>query len=88
MQISDREIQNTLDLLKRQESMREEDSHVLTEEEVEGVRAVARQIAESPEVRQERVEKLKKALESSSYTVTGDDVAKKLIGRIITDKIR
>lgn len=88
MQISDREIQNTLDLLKRQRSMQEEQPAVLTEEEVAGVRAVARQIAESPEVRQERVEKLKTALESSSYMVTGDDVAKKLIGRIITDKIR
>lgn len=88
MQISDREIQNTLDLLRERRGMREESSPVLTEEEVEGVRAVARQIAESPEVRQERVEKLKRALESSSYTVTGDDVAKKLIGRIITDKIR
>lgn len=88
MQISDREIQNTLDLLKKQHGMREEDSPVLSDEEVEGVRAVAKQIAESPEVRQERVEKLRLALESSSYTVTGDDVAKKLIGRIITDKIR
>jgi anti-sigma28 factor (negative regulator of flagellin synthesis) len=68
--------------------MGEEEASVLTEEEVEGVREVAKRIAEQPEVRQERIEKLKRALETSSYNVTGDDVAKKLIGRIITDKIR
>ena len=89
MQLSDREIQNTLDMLKKQQGMGEEHAPVLTDEEIEGVREVVKRIGEhEPEVRQDLVDKLKKALETSSYNVTGDDVAKKLIGRIITDKIR
>ena len=88
MQLSDREIQNTLDLLKKKQSMGEEEaSAVLSAEEIEGIQQVVRRIDEMPPVRQDRVEKVRRALESSSYNVSGDDVAKKLIGRIISDKL-
>ncbi len=87
MQLSDREIQNTLDLLKKKQWMGEEAAAAPSPDELEGIQAVARQIASAPEVRQDKVEKLRKALESDSYNVTGDDVAKKLIGRIFSDKL-
>ena len=87
MQLSDREIQNTLDLLRKKQSMGPEGTTVLSDEEVEGIQEVIRRIEGEPEVRQDRVEKVRKALESSSYNITGDDVAKKLIGRIISDKL-
>lgn len=87
MQLSDREIQNTLDLLKKQQKAAEIGPPRRSKNEVEELSQVVQRIGDSPEVRQDRVEKLKKALESSSYNVTGDDVAKKLIGRIFSDKI-
>lgn len=88
MQLSDREIQNTLDLLKKKQTMgAEEDIPALSAEEIEGIQRVVKQIQSAPPVRQDRIEKLRKALETSSYNVTGDDVAKKLIGRIISDKL-
>jgi anti-sigma28 factor (negative regulator of flagellin synthesis) len=88
MQLSDREIQNTLDLLKKSQKMGEDqESTPLSAEDREGIQQVVKQIDTMPEVRKDRVEKVKKALESSSYNVTGDDVAKKLIGRIFSDKL-
>jgi anti-sigma28 factor (negative regulator of flagellin synthesis) len=88
MQLSDREIQNTLDLLKKSQKMGEDkESTPLTDEDREGIQQVVKQIDTMPEVRKDRVEKIKKALESSSYNVTGDDIAKKLIGRIFSDKL-
>lgn len=88
MQLSDREIQNTLDLLSKKQAMgRQEEVKVLSPEEIEGIQQVVKKIDEVPPIRQDRVEKVRRALESSSYNVTGDDVAKKLIGRIISDKL-
>lgn len=59
----------------------------LSDEEIEDIQQVVKKMDEMPPVRQDRVEKVRRALESSSYNVTGDDVAKKLIGRIISDKL-
>jgi negative regulator of flagellin synthesis FlgM len=88
MQLSDREIQNTLDLLRKKQMMGEDDAAAaLSAEEIEDIQEVVKKMDEMPPVRQERVEKVRRALESSSYNVTGDDVAKKLIGRIISDKL-
>lgn len=87
MQLSDREIQNTLDLLKKKQSMGAEDTPVLSAEEIEGIQQVVKKIESPPPVRQDRIEKVRHALETSSYNITGDDVAKKLIGRIISDKL-
>jgi len=88
MQLSDREIQNTLDLLKKNKGMGGEAPPTkFSEEEIEDIQQVVKQIDAMPEIRKDRVEKVKKALESSSYNVTGDEVAKKLIGRIFSDKL-
>jgi anti-sigma28 factor (negative regulator of flagellin synthesis) len=90
MQLSDREIQNTLDLLKKSEHMKgagAPEPAKFSEEEIEDIQQVVKQIDAMPEIRKDRVEKVKKALESSSYNVTGDEVAKKLIGRIFSDKL-
>jgi len=89
MQLSDREIQNTLDLLKKSEHMQgtSPEPAKFSEEEIEDIQQVVKQIDAMPEIRKDRVEKVKKALESSSYNVTGDEVAKKLIGRIFSDKL-
>jgi anti-sigma28 factor (negative regulator of flagellin synthesis) len=88
MQLSDREIQNTLDLLKKSEKMGgEAEPAKFSDEEIEDIQQVVKQIDTMPEIRKDRVEKVKKALESSSYNVTGDEVAKKLIGRIFSDKL-
>jgi len=88
MQLSDREIQNTLDLLKKQKPADKVSVPSASAEELKEIHEVVEQIGDKPEVRKDRVEKIKKAIESSSYHVTGDDVAKKLIGRILSDKIR
>jgi len=88
MQLSDREIQNTLDLLRKKQAMgRDEAATVLSDDEIEGINQVVKKIDEMPPIRRDRVEKVRRALETSSYNVTGDDVAKKLIGRIISDKL-
>ena len=88
MQLSDREIQNTLDLLKKQKPADKVNVPSASAEELKEIHEVVEQIGDKPEVRKDRVDKIKKAIESSSYHVTGDDVAKKLIGRILSDKIR
>lgn len=88
MQLSDREIQNTLDLLKKSEKMGRDQRPVsFSKEEIADINKVVKRIDAMPEIRKDRVEKIKKALESSSYDVTGDEVAKKLIGRIFSDKL-
>ncbi len=88
MQLSDREIQNTIDLLKQSKRMGDElEPTRLTREDRKGIQQVVSQIDGIPEIRKDRVDKVKKALESSNYNVTGDDVAKKLIGRIFSDKL-
>ena len=88
MQLSDREIQNTIDLLKRKDLLSEEEASSLSAEDLEAVREVVRRIEELPEIREDKVERVRKALSSSSYNITGKDIAKKLIGRIISDKLR
>ncbi len=88
MQISDREIQKTLDLLRKKQAMgQQEGAKVLGAEEIEGIQQVVKKIDEVPPLRQDRVEKVRRALESSSYNVTCDDVANELIGRVISDKL-
>lgn len=89
MQLSDREIQNTLDLLKKSRKMGEDqESLQLTQEDREEVRRLVGRMDSMPEVRKDRVDRVKKAIESANYNVTGDDVAKKLIGRIFSDKLQ
>lgn len=88
MQLSDREIQNTIDLLKQKKLMKEEEIRALSQEEIEGIHRLVKKMGPVPEVRMDKVEKVRKALESSTYDVSDDDIAKKLIGRIFSDKLR
>ncbi|MBN2168085.1 MAG: flagellar biosynthesis anti-sigma factor FlgM [Actinobacteria bacterium] len=88
MQLSDREIQNTLDLLKQKKSEVSDEAITFSADEIEGIYKLVENINIPPETRRDKVEKVKKAIESSSYNVTDDDIAKKLIGRIISDKLR
>jgi anti-sigma28 factor (negative regulator of flagellin synthesis) len=88
MQLSDREIQKTLDLFRKRQTMGQQvEAMVFTAKEIEGIQQVVKKIGEVPPIRQDRVEKVRKAFESSSYNVTCDDVAKELIGRTISDKL-
>jgi anti-sigma28 factor (negative regulator of flagellin synthesis) len=88
MQLSDREIQKTLDLFRKRQTMGQQvGAMVFSAEEIEGIQQVVKKIGEVPPIRQDRVEKVRKAFESSSYNVTCDDVAKELIGRTISDKL-
>jgi anti-sigma28 factor (negative regulator of flagellin synthesis) len=88
MQLSDREIQNTIDLLKKRKLVAEEDLEQMSKEEVEGIADLVKKMEAEPEVRKERVEKVRRAMRESGYNVTGDEVAKKMIGRIFSDKLR
>jgi len=87
MQLSDREIQNTIDLLRKRQPVDEEFA-AFSMEEMKSISDVIERIEVEPEVRKDRVEKVRKAIETSSYNITGDEIAKKLIGRIFSDKLR
>jgi len=88
MQLSDREIQKTLDLLRKKQTMcQQEGAIVFSAEEIEGIQKVIKKIGEVPPFRKDRVEKVRKAFEGSSYNVTCDEVAKELMGRTISDKL-
>jgi len=87
MQLSDREIQNTIDILKKRQPVDSEFAS-FSAEEMESISELVRKIEVEPEVRKDRIDKVRKAIETSSYNVTGDEIAKKLIGRIFSDKLR
>jgi anti-sigma28 factor (negative regulator of flagellin synthesis) len=88
MQLSDREVQKTLDLIRKGQTMGQQaGATALSAKEIEGIKQVAKKMGEAPPIRQDRVEKVKKDFESSSYNVSSDDVAKELIGRTISDKL-
>ena len=87
MQLSDREIQNTIDLLRKRQPV-EEEFAAFSMEEMKSISDVIKKIEIEPEVRKDRVDKDKKAIETSTYNITGDEIAKKLIGRIFSDKLR
>ncbi|MDD5448934.1 MAG: flagellar biosynthesis anti-sigma factor FlgM [Actinomycetota bacterium] len=88
MQLSDREIQNTIDFLRKNQIIGEEKLGALSDEEIEFANELVHRIMEMPDVRKERVEKLKKALDSSTYDVSAEDIAKKLVGRVFSDMLR
>ena len=87
MQLSDREIQNTIDLLRKRQPV-DEELAAFSMEEMKSISDVIRRIEVEPEVRKDRVDKVRKAIETSNYNITGDEIAKKLIGRIFSDKLR
>lgn len=88
MQLSDREIQNTLDLLRKKRPKDSEETVTFSASEMENIYQLVETMNSPLEIRHDKIDKVKKAIESSSYDVTDDDIAKKLIGRIISDKLR
>lgn len=84
MQISDREIRNSLRLLNR--GMAGESPRVRLDPEVK--RRVIDQLQTLPEVRVEMVLALKRAIEESRYHVPSEKVAGKLLGRCLADSLR
>ena len=88
MKLSDREIQNTIDLLRKRQPVGEKEYASFSAQEMECISDLVKRIEVEPEVRRDRVDKVRKAIETSSYNITGDEIAKKLIGRIFSDKLR
>jgi Anti-sigma-28 factor, FlgM len=88
MQLSESEIHKTFDLLRRKQTMcRQGGLVIFTAEEIEEIKQIVTKLSEDPLIRRDRVEKVRKAFENSSYHVTSDDVAKEWIGRTISDKL-
>lgn len=85
MQISDREIRNSLRLHSELEfpPPRESEVHLHPEE----ARIVLAHIQNLPEVRYDKVEVLRRAIRESRYQVPCEKVACKLLGRIIADRL-
>lgn len=48
---------------------------------------IQKAIKESPDVRENRVNELKKDLDSGKYNVTGCDIAEKMVQRFLVDKL-
>lgn len=47
--------------------------------------AIRQKLAEVPDIRQDKVDELKRAIQSGSYRVSGKDIADKMLGRILAD---
>ena len=56
-----------------------------TTQDVETVKALVRDL---PDIREDRVEPLMKAVQSGEYSVDPKTVADKLVGRLLVDKVR
>lgn len=83
MQISDREIRNSLRMHSEFPPDRESKVHLRPEE----ARIVLAHIQTLPEVRYDKVEFLRRAIRESRYQVPCEEVAYKLLGRIIADRL-
>ena len=80
LQVSDEEIRKTLELLRQQKNK---------EKQVELLRKkIQDEIDKVPEIREDRIASIREAVRKSEYFVSEEDVAKKMIGRILTDRIR
>jgi negative regulator of flagellin synthesis FlgM len=61
---------------------------VIVSDQAREVRKVKEAVAKLPEVRQERVEELKKQVAEGTYKPKAEDIAEKLLGRILGDRVR
>lgn len=48
---------------------------------------VQKHLKEIPDVREERVRELQTSIQSGTYNVCGEDIAEKMIGRVIVDRM-
>lgn len=55
--------------------------------QVQGVQLATKALAWLPEIREEKVANLKQAIKSGNYNVNGEDIAEKMLGRALIDKL-
>ncbi|MBC7254350.1 MAG: flagellar biosynthesis anti-sigma factor FlgM [Actinobacteria bacterium] len=84
MQISDREIRNSLRGLRGDIFQ----GGGGTTPDPNAARLLLAQVQTIPEVRRDKVESLKRAIREARYQVPSEEVAGKLLGRLIADSLR
>ncbi|MDY6794638.1 MAG: flagellar biosynthesis anti-sigma factor FlgM [Actinomycetota bacterium] len=84
MRISDREIENSLRFLSQEPFASGGKPHIAQDIE----QMVLGQLREMPDVRMDRVLSLRTAIQEKRYSVSSEDVAKKILGRCVADHIR
>lgn len=84
MRISDREISNALRLLSQPPM----DEGGRASPDPETTRLVIDRLRQLPDIRREMVLPLREAVRESRYHVSGDEVARMLLGRCLADGIR
>lgn len=52
------------------------------------IQELKQRIAAEPEVREEKVAELRAALQQGTYKVTGREIAEKMLGRTLADRLR
>ena len=87
MQLSDREIQNSLDFLKTGLGMSTMEPPARNREQDHWTTDLLSRINVVPDIRQEKVEMLRERIENACYDINSDDVAKNVIGRVFSDKL-
>lgn len=55
--------------------------------QVQSAQLAAKALAQLPEIREEKVANLKQAVKSGNYNVNGEDIAEKMLGRALIDKL-
>ncbi len=61
---------------------------VIVSDQAREVRKVKEAVQKLPEVRQDRVEQLKKEVAEGTYRPKAEEIAEKLLGRILGDRVR
>ncbi|KAB2953640.1 flagellar biosynthesis anti-sigma factor FlgM [Heliorestis acidaminivorans] len=99
MKISSNQIQNILkmygvDRVEKKTEARPADKvqkmgkdKVSLSEDARLLQAASKVIQETPEIREEVVEKLRQKIESGTYNVSGEKIAEKMIGRSLIDRL-
>lgn len=94
MQISDEQVRNAMRILKEsrkrsKEKQGPEDRLNADDPEVKAsLDRATEEIDKLPDVRESRVEEIREAIESSEYEVTDCQVARKMLGRSLSDRIK
>ncbi len=85
MKVSEKQIMLSINEFKKHLSIQDKPSKPdITKKNIEKLKKLLEEI---PEVRQSKVKDLNKAILKKKYNVSSEKVAKKLIGRVITDHL-
>lgn len=80
MQPSDKEINQSIKLLEEE---------IKRLKEIERIREkTMEQVMSAPDIRWDKIKLIKEAIQNSSYHVPAEEVAKKMLGRMLLDRIR